>query len=129
MEVSISGAEAAFGATKSEYIELDPAPALLIIPIIAIVVLLALSVPSLKSKLEQNAVAAKFLPVVAGAVGLIALLVAHLAAVGKLRKDMDVIDISSLYSTGFGFRASVVAFIVMAAMPFIDDAFFKSKGN
>jgi tetratricopeptide (TPR) repeat protein len=116
-EINISGMEAAFGIDK-DYIPLDPAPLLLLIPGVALVVLIALSVPSVLEKLEGANLSAK-LPVTGGAIGLLLLAIAHYAAIGKVKEELGGIDISSVYHIGLGFKTSVLAYTVMLVMPFM----------
>jgi hypothetical protein len=120
-EISISGVEAAFGIDK-DHIPLDPSLLVLLIPAVALVVLIALSVPSVREKLEGAKLLPAKLSVAGGAIGLLLLAIAHYAAIGKVKKELGGIDISSVYHTGFGFKTSVLAYIVMLATPFADKA-------
>jgi tetratricopeptide (TPR) repeat protein len=118
-EISISGVEAAFGIDK-EYIPLDPAPLVLLIPVVALVVLIALSVPSVRKKREGVKLSPARLSVAGGAIGLLLLAIVHYAAIGKVKEGLGGYDISSVYHTGFGFKTSVFAYIVMLVMPLAD---------
>jgi hypothetical protein len=117
-EVSISGMEAAFGIDK-ENIPLDPSPMLLLVPVVALVVLMALSVPSVREKLEDAKWPAQ-LSVAGGVIGLLLLAIAHYMAIGKVKEELGGHDISSVYHTGYGFKTSVLAYIVMFIIPFVD---------
>lgn len=130
LKVNISGMEAAFGIDKND-IPLDPSPMLMLIPGIALVVLVALSIPPVRKKLEcaklpiKNVSIISGIPIIGGITGLILLANAHYAVIGKVQKEMGGYDISSIYHTGFGFKASVFAYIVMFVMPFVDKMLLK----
>jgi hypothetical protein len=128
MEVNISGMEAAFGIDKGD-ITLDPEPLLLLIPAAALVVLLALRIPSAQKKEAEAKPVGRRLPVACGAFGLTMLSIAYNGAIGKIGEGMGsyVREVSSIFHTGFGFKASVFAFIVMAAMPFLDKFALNNK--
>jgi hypothetical protein len=121
VEVNISGMEAAFGIDKGE-IPLEPTPFLLLIPTVALVVLLALSVPSVREKLKGVKSFDFTLSVAAGAFGLLLLFIAYNQSVGKVREEIGGYgrSLGSVYHTGLGFKASVAAFIVILAAPFAD---------
>jgi hypothetical protein len=125
-EVSVSGMEAAFGIDKGKDIPLDPSPMLLLIPVVALAVLMALSVPSVRGKLE-GAKWPTTLSVSGGAIGLLLLGIAHYAAIEKVKKGLGSHDISSVYHTGLGFKASALAYIAMFVMPFADKMLNKSE--
>jgi hypothetical protein len=115
--------EAAFGIDKGE-IPLDAAPWLLLIPVIALVVLIALTVPLAHEKLEgikpQGGLSkSEILCVVGGIIGLILLAIAHNGAIGKVKAQLGGSDISKYYHTGLGFKTSVLGFIAILVMPFI----------
>ena len=150
VKVNISGFDAAFGIDKGE-IPLDPSPIVLLIPVIALVVWIALSITSIRNRMEgakSSAINSKveqvkkledaikkledskspvkyisaigIIPAVGGVVGLLLLAYVHYRAIGRLRSEIRIIDISSLYHTGFGFKTSVCAFVTMLVMPFVD---------
>jgi hypothetical protein len=131
-EVNISGMEAAFGMDK-ENIPLDPKPMLFVIPVIALIVLLLLSVPSIRKKLENINSPIKIIPfsgiitILGGIIGIIMHIIAHNEAIGKIKSQMGGmgINISSIYHTGIGFKISVIAFIVLIIMPFVDKIILK----
>jgi hypothetical protein len=116
-EISISGMEAAFGIDK-KHIPLDPSPLLLLIPVVALVVLIALSVPPVREKLKAADLPPTKLSIAGSVTGLLLLAIAHYAAIGKVEKEFGDIDISSVYHTGFGFKISVLAYIAMFVTPF-----------
>ena len=126
-EVHFSGFEAAVGIGKED-IDLDPSPMLFIIPIAAIIVLLLLSIPALKDNLEAKTSPVKIIPftgfiaMIGGAVGIVMHIIANNAAVAKVQSEGEGM-IS--YETGIGFKLSVIAFIVLLIIPFVDKAISK----
>jgi len=121
-EVHFSGFEAAIGVNKDS-IDLDPAPMLFIIPVVAIIVLLLLSVPALINKFENMNSPIKIIPftgmiaIIGGAIGIIMHIIANNAAIERVRSEgRGMIS----YKTGIGFTISVIAFVILLLLPFID---------
>jgi di/tricarboxylate transporter len=115
--------EAAFGIDKGE-IPVDPAPFLLLIPSIALIVLITLTVPSIREKIEdtkpQGGISrSEIVCILGGVIGLILLTIAHNGAIGKVKAELGGSDISKYYHTGLGFKISVLGFISIVVMPFI----------
>jgi uncharacterized membrane protein len=121
-EVHFSGFEAAIGVEKSD-IDLDPAPMLFIIPGIAIIVLLMLSIPSLRNNLENKDSPIKIISfagiiaVIGGVIGILMHIIANNAAMAKVQSEgQGMVQ----YQTGIGFKICVIAFVIMLVMPFVD---------
>jgi len=132
-ELTISGIDAALGADKKG-IELNAQVWFLLIPGVALAVLVALGAPSIQEKLKQvkspvsRISVSGCITIIGGIAGLLLLTIAHNWALGKVRQGISreiggyglSLDISSVYHTGLGFKASVLAFIVMLVLPFVE---------
>ena len=131
-EVTFSGAEAAFGIDKED-MGMGASPMLLLIPLVAIAVFAALHIAQVREKLESVKSPVSNIPfigeipivgwviVICGIIGLILLGAANASAMGKVRDEVaGYVSVSSVYRTGFGFKTSVFAFIVLLAVPFAD---------
>jgi hypothetical protein len=96
---------------------------LFIIPVVAILVLLLLSIPALIKNMENKNSPIKIIPftgiiaIIGGAVGIIMHIIANNAAMEKVRNEGQGL-IS--YQTGTGFKISVIAFVILLLLPFID---------
>jgi hypothetical protein len=130
-EITVSGMEAAFGIDKKNMnvswadddLELDAYPILLIIPLAALIVLLALTIPAVREKLEGINSPLKIISisgiiiVIGSIIGLIILAIANNIAIAEVKEQGEGY---LSCRTGFGFNLSKFAFIVMLIMPFVD---------
>jgi hypothetical protein len=122
-ESHISGKDAAVGFDMGMGVKSDPNPGLLLIPGVAIVVLILLSVSPKGNETAstgKSAFGKRAVPVVGSIIGLIVLAVAYNASVGEVRGQAGGQDISSVFRTGIGFRTSVAAYIIMLVLPVVE---------
>lgn len=130
-KINISGMEAAFGLDKKNLnvswaeddLELDAHPMLLLIPLIALIVLLALTASKVREKLEGIKLPINLVSIfgiitfIGGIIGLIILSIANNTAIAEIK---DIGEGALRCRTGFGFNLTKFAFIVMLIMPFVD---------
>ena len=120
--VSISGMEASFGIDKNN-LELNAYPIILLIPLVALFVLAVLTIPTVQNKFEGIKSPIKiiniygFITSAGGLTGLILLAIVNSIAIAEVKEQGSGL---LNYRTGFGFKMSVFAFLVMLAIPFFD---------
>jgi hypothetical protein len=130
-EINISGIEAALGIDKKDLnvswaddnLELKAYPILLIIPIAALIVLFALTIPAVRKKNEDTKLPGKkkfimgIIAIIGGITGLIILAIANNIAIAEVKEQGKG---SLSCSPGIGFTISKFAFVVMLIMPIVD---------
>jgi len=122
-----TGLDAAFG---NEEKNVDPHPMLVMVPGIALIVLILISIPSIQNKNWQFAnkfSAVDCIAIIGGILGLLLLAIARNVAITEVRGQLGVNDISSYFRTGVGFKISAGLFIVMLLMPFADIFLLKKR--
>ena len=148
-DTGVSGIGAAFsggiGDTKG-----SAKPSLLLVWLLAIAMLVVLYVPKVRGKLESIQLPVINIPVIGGLsifaylsiivafIGLIVLIAAYASVAGAIRRAMaGYADILSLvygsgrlfrFHSGIGFKMTVLAQLVLLAIPFADKYFLSKKG-
>ncbi|GHU34752.1 hypothetical protein FACS1894172_15480 [Spirochaetia bacterium] len=131
-EANISGKDAAFGFDMGNNIKSDPSPVFIFIPGVALVVLVVMGIPSKKNEFDtsKKKISGKnYIPIIGSIIGLVLLIIVYNKSIGEVKKQIGVRDISEVFRTGIGFRASVVAYIFMFVLPFVDMILIKLKSS
>jgi hypothetical protein len=115
-----TGTDAAFGNKEKQ---INPHPLLILVPGVALIVLILVSILSVREKnvqLDKKITATKCVTVIGSIIGLILLAIAHDTALKEVRSQLGMNDISSYFRTGIGFKISVGSYIAMFVLPFVD---------
>ena len=120
-EYHTTGFDAIFG---NEEKKVDSYPQLILVPLVAIIVFIAVTI---LSKKENNVRKITAITVIGGIVGIILMIIAYNTALNIVRKQFGISDISSYFSTGIGFKICVGAFISMVIFPFVGMVLPKNK--
>ena len=108
-----TGIDAAFGNKEKK---VDPHPLLILVPSVALIVLILVSIPSLRGKnmqFDKKITAIDCVTVIGSIIGIILLAIAHNTALKEVRARLGINDISSYFRAGIGFKISAGAYISM----------------